>query len=420
MRKETLFVIFSLVALAGLLLLGAFASTAGAQTPQNEYSNGDWDASINDPLDDTWLLQSGAAENPLTRNTRTFTPLYDYFPDSVDFNVGISSGATFDGMQVTARIFHGETGDTSNPVSNAVQGPTIGPIGQNTWSVLRFTLTGQETLLVGQHYWIQWVYDGSGLPNSSWLRKIYDTTDSGINIQFRVNGDSGETIEITQPAYGYSAIDTEIPFTFEITLLRGGSYSTLLFYEKEGFYNAYTAGGGQSYAAAGTYEKSFTLTGLDMGTYKNFRAQLINSAGIIVADATSSVEIMLTGVIGGFGEGTYYTSSSTAWYEANIPAFITNYVSSTPSAFFTSVAGFVDSLLNSIYGLIGGFSNLFSTQSAIENGNNVRAAITSVIGFVNDFEGMFGGYPYAITTISYIIFLLTLFVISGIRKILLR
>jgi len=237
----------------------------------------------------------------------------------------------------------------------------------------------------------------------------------------------GNSISFVSPTTNATTTDNFIDFNLSATILGSGSYHSRIIYTKYVDGSPRESGfrddAGLSIANGGTFNFYPKMENLDSGTYKNFRAQLIQySNGNIVAEATSSVQITVvaSSPTGSFEGTTYYTGSSTAFYSEYIPSILADNGLATPTAFYTDITGFIDNILNNIYGFAGGFSQFFSQTNAIQWGQNIQTALTTVFGYINAFDSFGGGYPWGASIIFFVILSIAMLVIKAIKVTFLR
>lgn len=229
------------------------------------------------------------------------------------------------------------------------------------------------------------------------------------------------TIEITAPTSTTTLDQNYIDTSYHVQTVEGGSYKIELLFEHQGVQTFYIPlVWGISSAGADEYDIQYSIGNLSNGVYTNFHANLYQNNTLVASDE-SSAEITLTGATTtGFGAGTYYHGSSTQYYAEHLPTFFSDNGLDEPSDFYTQLTGYVDSILNTVYGITGSFQSFFSDETARTYGQTVNSAILTVWGYVNDADELFGGYPFAFTIFMYLLIMISMLVIKMVKTVLLR
>jgi hypothetical protein len=338
----------------------------------------------------------------------TFSPVTSGAPSSMDFKVDMSpylnSNIVFyikDGSgNLMAQSNPTNIGNGGNPIYGYV--------------VTAFFSNGTQTLQAGNTYTIT----VSGFPQGQ-AGICQDASDSSklwINLYAYA-----PDISITTGG-SYSLIARNFNINYSLTLPSSGSYKTrLLFDNTTNKYTSYVDGVPMSYPA-GSVTSTFYLTNLQNGDYSNFRAYLMDYSGAILATATSSLTLHVTSTIPILpieGETGNNFTSSTAWYSANLPSVFSDNGIATPTVFYSAPAGVIDTVLNYIYDIAGGFLNFFDFSKATNVGITIHNGFLAVAGFINAFDTM-TGYPFGVTIYAFLALEVAFVFIKMIRLLLFR
>jgi len=334
-----------------------------------------------------------------------------------------TSGAVYDGAGTT---YYSLNGGTTYGDRYEVNGLSV-VADPTKWYYLAYIPVNTGAQFTG---WSSDQYVGYGWHNYGDYTTSYTSMGGIYDPKFTITGwDSpvfpapvvDPTVEMTNPAYSQSMAGNSIDFEFHIETVEAGSYSLQMLFERQGIQNMFIPFiWGLSSAGPDTYDVEYTVDNLDQGTYTNFLIQLKKGTEI-VASTSSAIEIGISGVdIGGFEDQTYYLGSSTTYYADHLPDIFVDNGLATASAFYTEITGYVDGVLNKIYGIAGGFSSFFSSENAISYGQTVSTQAVLIWGYVNDADDLFGGYPFSVTIFLFFVLMIAMLVIKFIKSILLR
>lgn len=236
-----------------------------------------------------------------------------------------------------------------------------------------------------------------------------------------------------------SVYDVSNTFTASLhfDLVNGGSYferitwdrrdwntPTSTYPQAEGFWDLY----GASYAQGGTYYvNNYLITDIANGYYNNFKLYLLDSSQNVYASTTPSYyteffEESATGnpPQGSYGAFQFYTSSSTSYYASHLPSLFTDNGITTSTGLYTGITGFVDKLLNPIYGVSQTWQKFFNSADALSTGAQVRSGIVTIWSWFKSIDNFLGGYPYSLTILIFLFAEFAIIVIKILRVILFR
>jgi len=339
----------------------------------------------------------------------TFSPVMDGSPASMDFKIDY-------GYFVYSQIYFSIKDGLGNLIAQS-DPVYIGSGGASYASGVVYGASfpnGSQSLKAGDTYTIT----VSGFPNGH--AGIYQDATDGSKLWINLYAYAPD-ISITTSG-SYSLIARNFNINYSLTLPSSGSYKTrLLFDNTTNKYTSYVDGVPMSYPA-GSVTSTFYLTNLQNGDYSNFRAYLMDYSGTILATATSSLTLHVTSTIPILpieGETGNNFTSSTAWYSANLPSVFSDNGIATPTVFYSAPAGVIDTVLNYIYNIAGGFLNFFDFSKATNVGITIHNGFLAVAGFINAFDTM-TGYPFGVTIYAFLALEVAFVFIKMIRLLLFR